>query len=436
MNIEKLTGLELLKKVMEITEAGSADYGAFAIKSGYLNDEGTADLTALSAAIEEANAEFGGDIIDTVDRDASAFAQYASAIVRKAYYADFPQEQVETLPHPQLEEMAANELAFYYDRLSNTLFGWFCINIIRAVVVSWYGRLGCPDSGTPDERIERYLAVWDKWETAHGGCDENAKPCVEVIDGSAQEGSANYYKFLGRRIAEVLSTMTHNAQHPDDQWQLTEGFYKDYEYIQKQLIEGPDVVTNAAANSVTYLPRFSGRFVDIGEMYVNRWWMGLMEGGLPGSLTSTNAEAPATPHGYKADDRYNLLLLITQDDYEQSIQGSEVDEANWTRVLSQWDGEIYWRYTKGECLVNSETGERMNADEYSDHYPPQGIEYHECTFSPKWADGFDYMPLWEAAVSDGSIDEDDTDVDELSKMIKAGRYFMGDKGGYISMPAS
>ena len=148
---------------------------------------------------------------------------------------------------------------------------------------------------------------------------------------------------------------------------------------------------------------------------------------------STDREAPETLQGYKSDDRYNLLLLITQDDYEQSIAGSEVDEANWVQVLNQADGEIYWRYTKGECFVNVETGERMDADEYSDHCPPQGLEFYECAFSPKWSEGFDYLPLWEAAISDASIDEDETDVDALSEMIKDSRYFMGDKGGYIIM---
>ena len=73
----------------------------------------------------------------------------------------------------------------------------------------------------------------------------------------------------------------------------------------------------------------------------------------------------------------------------------------------------------------------MNGDEYSNHYPPQGLEFYECAFSPQWAEGFDYLPLWEAAVIDGSVNEDETDVDALSEMIRDGRYFMGDKGGYI-----
>ena len=147
-------------------------------------------------------------------------------------------------------------------------------------------------------------------------------------------------------------------------------------------------------------------------------------------------ETPAVPDGFKVDERYNLLLLITQDDYEQSIAGSPIDEGGWDRVLNQADGEIYWRFTNGQCFVNSETAERMTPEEYSDIYHPRGLGYYECTFSPQWADGFDYMPLWEAAISDGSIDEDETDVDALSAMIKSGKYLMGDKGGYVSMEAS
>lgn len=437
MNESRLTRLELLRKIQQQIDQGITDSDALAIAAGYSLEDGSIDKEAFNAAVAEAYKEYGDgpadedDIINTVPEDASAFAQYASAIVRQAYRHDFGEAVEGPMTFPTYQKEAEEKLPYYYDRLSNTLFGWFAINITRAVVVGWFARQGCTDAGSPEERFYKYAEVWDEWETAHGGCDENAAPCVKVIDGSAQPGSAGYYEFLGRRIAEVLSTMCHNAQNPDDQWELTEGFNKDYEYIHKQLTEGPDIVTAAAANSVVFLPRLCERFPDIGENYVNRWWQGVMLGAMPGSLTSTNAEAPETPHGYKADDRYNLLLLITQDDYEQSIEGSEVDEANWVRVLNQADGEIYWRFIKGECLVDIETGERMTGDEYSNHYQPQGLEFFECAFSPQWSDGFDYLPLWEAAVSDGSIDGDETDVDALAEMIKADKYLMGDKGGYI-----
>ena len=168
------------------------------------------------------------------------------------------------MPFPTYQKEAEEKLPYYYDRLSNTLFGWFAINITRAVVVGWFSRQGCTDAGSPEDRFHKYAAVWDKWETAHGGCDENAAPCVKVIDGSAQPGSADYYEFLGRRIAEVLSTMCHNAQNPDDQWKLTEGFTKDYEYIHKKLTEGPEIVNATAANSVVFLPRLRERFPEIG----------------------------------------------------------------------------------------------------------------------------------------------------------------------------
>lgn len=443
MSIKKLTGADLLEKVVANIDAeGAPDHEAIAIEGGYVKEDGTVAWSAYQVAFNTAMAEFKDaekekdDTFETVDKDAAEFAQCASAIVRQAYRDDFGQAIEEPAPYQQFQKEAEEKLPYYYDRLSNTLFGWFAINITRSVVVGWFARQGCVDAGTPEERFHKYAAVWDKWETANGGCDENAAPCVKVIDGSTQEGAAGYYEFLGRRIAEVLTTMTHNAQHSDDQWPLSEGFYKDYAYIQKELTEGPEIVTTATANSVVFLPRFSERFPDIKENYVDRWWVDLMAGGLPGSLTSTDGEAPKTPDGYKPDDRYNLLLLITQDDYEQSIAGSEVDEANWVRVLNQADGEMYWRFTKGECLVSIETGERMDADRYSDYYPPRGLEFHECAFSPQWSEGFDYLPLWEAAISDGSIDEDETDVDTLSEMIKAGEYFMGVKGSYTVMKAN
>jgi len=131
------------------------------------------------------------------------------------------------------------------------------------------------------------------------------------------------------------------------------------------------------------------------------------------------------------DERYNLLVLISNDDYTDGIRGDEAAEKNWEPAINKATDEKLWRFTAGKALVNV-NGERLSTEELAEAFDLDldVLDTVEFCFSPKWAHGFDYYPLWEAATSDGSIDETTT-VDELSALIKAGKYFGGDDGGYL-----
>ena len=283
MTSKYLTGLELLAKIRELAEAGTTDHKAIAIAVGFVQADGTADMEAFAAAFMDANDEFGeadsDDPMDTVSEDTEAFAQFGSAIIRPAYHGDFDLAEVGPMSYQKMHEDSLGKLPTHYRRLAGSAHGMIAINVCRSVIVSWFARLGNPAAGSIEERTAKYLAVWDEWEVANGGIEgTGGRPSALVIDENTEEGQAYYYQFLGQRVAEVLSTMTHNAQHPDAQWPLDAGFDKDYAWIHKQLTEGSDVVRNAISNSLVYLPRLSGRFIDIGENYVDRWWSNLMEG--------------------------------------------------------------------------------------------------------------------------------------------------------------
>lgn len=133
----------------------------------------------------------------------------------------------------------------------------------------------------------------------------------------------------------------------------------------------------------------------------------------------------------KSDGRYNLLLLIDQDDYEAAIEGNPELEQNWMKVLDQASNTTYWMLKTGKPYVDMD-GERLPEDLLAE---ANGIDLetttpYECTFSAKYVKGFDYYPLWEMCMADGSIDGEEVDCDALAQMIKSEKYFTGEKGGY------
>ncbi|EHA63726.1 BRCT domain-containing protein [Synechococcus sp. WH 8016] len=132
------------------------------------------------------------------------------------------------------------------------------------------------------------------------------------------------------------------------------------------------------------------------------------------------------------DDRYAMLVLISEDDYEDCIAGDPDEEGDWEPVINQATDAKCWRYVPAKAYLN-ENGERLSEEEHAKKYKMSldVISFVECCYSPKWSHGFDYSPLWEAAMSDGSIDGDEVDVDQLSQMIKDRKYWAGDNGGYV-----
>ena len=172
---------------------------------------------------------------------------------------------------------------------------------------------------------------------------------------------------------------------------------------------------------------------------VHQLIQGLFQSGKYNSFDSeTKTEPVASDVAIIEDEKeaaeengYNLLLLITDEDYAQFIEGDPTEEREWEAVLDASSSTQYWRYLPGKPLLK-ENGERFGVNEYAELYgfDLSVVGFYECALSPKWADGFDYYPLWEMALGAGSIDEE-IDVDELSAMIKAGRYFAGDHGGYL-----
>ena len=180
---------------------------------------------------------------------------------------------------------------------------------------------------------------------------------------------------------------------------------------------------------------------------VHQLIQGLFQSGKYNSFGSEpEPEPPAEPEWsnwgiieeeeFKEDDRYNLLVLISNDDYNDIIRGDEAAEKNWEPAINKATDEKLWRFTAGKALV-TEDGERLGTEELAEEFDLDLdiLDTVEFCFSPKWAEGFDYTSLWEAATSDGNIDEETT-VDELSALIKAGKYFTGDHGGYLLVDAA
>jgi len=135
---------------------------------------------------------------------------------------------------------------------------------------------------------------------------------------------------------------------------------------------------------------------------------------------------------YLDAEGYDLLLLIPLQDYHDYIKGDPKEEKEWEEVTNEAEDEILYRFKPGKALLKP-NGERLTEEEYAELYKMSldVITFAECCYSAKWAEGFDYSPLWEAASADGSIDGDAVDVDRFSQMIKERKYWMGDCGGYV-----
>lgn len=277
MSIQQLTNKELVSKVLELREAGITEEPEVAMATGYVLEDGKADVESLvqslAAAVKEM--ESSGEYInplDTIDQDAGNFCSYAGAIVRKIYHEDFGIENVGPLPHQQWQDVAENDLPIHYARLATTVHGMSVINITRGVIVYWFARMGNPAVGSVQERYERYLAVWDEWEVANGGMNgSGGKPSKDVIDEYVGDGVANYNEYLGGRVSEVLSTMAHNNEHPDNQFPLSDAFYDDYKFIHEELTKVSDKVRDAIVTSIRLLPKLSGRFRDTNDKFVQDW---------------------------------------------------------------------------------------------------------------------------------------------------------------------
>ena len=149
-------------------------------------------------------------------------------------------------------------------------------------------------------------------------------------------------------------------------------------------------------------------------------------------MTITKNTLP--PSAYKKDDNYNLLLVISNDDYKESILGDPKAEPLWQKVINNATAEIMWRYTEGKALL-TEDGDRLSEDDYAELYglDLESVTLVECCYSANYSETFDYYELWELVMSESVvIDFEEGGSELLDSLLKEQKYYCGHNGGYIA----
>lgn len=67
------------------------------------------------------------------------------------------------------------------------------------------------------------------------------------------------------------------------------------------------------------------------------------------------------------DDRYTLLVIISDDDYTDSILGDADAEAKWEPAVNKATDAKLWRFTAGKALVDC-NGECLTTDELAQEF--------------------------------------------------------------------
>lgn len=134
---------------------------------------------------------------------------------------------------------------------------------------------------------------------------------------------------------------------------------------------------------------------------------------------------------HKLSANYRLLLVVTKEDWEQSIDGDPYHDGKWIHVRDEAKDLDLMRFTNGDALVDSETEQLISTDEIRKKYHLYDVELVECCLSPNYVEGFDNYELWEMAMGEGYIDEEEVSWAVLNAWIKDGKYWCGENGGYI-----
>ena len=263
---KRLTGADLLAAIRGAGENLSSN--GYAQLCGYVDDGGAplkqefviawtqaaADsagvsvdeyVTAFEEALEEKKAEEAindqletalkdqgverDDPMDTVSDDTCNFAIASGMMLLKdlGLLID-PDFQI-----PSEEEhstrLRVTEWVRTYRRLMQHSHGIHIVNFCRHITVAYYSYIG-PSSIPLDDRFEIFGKAWDQLETAISGA--NGISANEVNELQAK--SNKYYDAIGRVLANVIRTESHN-RFTDDNWGRPQEFQDDEAYISEQL---------------------------------------------------------------------------------------------------------------------------------------------------------------------------------------------------------
>ena len=74
-----------------------------------------------------------------------------------------------------------------------------------------------------------------------------------------------------------------------------------------------------------------------------------------------------------------MLVLISEDDYNDCIKGDPDKDGCWEPVINQATDTEYWRYKRAKAYLN-ENGERLSEEEHATNYKISldVISFTEC----------------------------------------------------------
>ena len=75
------------------------------------------------------------------------------------------------------------------------------------------------------------------------------------------------------------------------------------------------------------------------------------------------------------DDRYTLLVIISEEDYSGSILGDADAEAKWEPAVDKATDTKLWRFTAGKALLDG-NGERLTTEQLAQAF---GLDHEILT---------------------------------------------------------